>query len=297
MLRLTTEQVQFFKDQGYLTLQALAEPEEVSQMRAIFQELFQEKAGENEGAYGEMIRTSHEEQEPNSPQLLNPVNYAPQLHKMKCFENAQHVAQQLLGSEARFFFDNSILKKARTGEGTPWHQDAAFRDPRFEYKEVSIWVPLQDVDAESSCLRFIPGSHKENILEHRSANDDVTAQALQCTDSFNQSAAVACSLAAGGCTIHDPGTLHCSGPNLSDVPRLAYIMVFRILPKPAKQERIFPWLEHMQNPVQVTKRRWMMRGGLFVTLWRKLRRGEVLSWSWAIYWSKRSIRILRDRRY
>jgi len=89
MLRLTTEQVQFFKDQGYLTLEALAEPEEVSEMRAIFEKLFQAKAGENEGAYGEMIRTSHEEHEHNSPQLLNPVNYAPQLHKMKCFENAQ----------------------------------------------------------------------------------------------------------------------------------------------------------------------------------------------------------------
>jgi hypothetical protein len=277
----------------------LAEPWEVAEIRAILEKLFAARAGKNEGAYGEMIMTSHEEHEPNSPQLLNPVNYAPQLHKMKCFQNALEVAQQLLGSEARFFFDNSILKKASTGEGTPWHQDAAFRDPRFEYREVSIWVPLQDVDATSSCLQFIPGSHKykDGILEHHSVNNDVTAQALQCTGPFDQSSAVACPLTAGGCTIHDPGTLHCSGPNLSEVPRLAYIMVFRILPKLAKRERVFPWLEQMQNPVQITKRRWMMRGGIFITMWRKLRRGELLSRSWAIYWGKRSIRILRDRRY
>jgi ectoine hydroxylase-related dioxygenase (phytanoyl-CoA dioxygenase family) len=297
MLRLTPQQIQFFKDQGYLTLEALAEPREVSEMKAVFEKLFATKTGKNEGAYGEMIATSHEEHEPNSPQLLNPVNYASQLHDTKCFQNALQVAQQLLGNEARFFFDNSILKKPKIGEGTPWHQDAAFRDPRFEYKEVSIWVPLQDVDAKSSCLRFIPGSHKNIILEHHSVNDDVTAQALECTGPFDESVAVACPLSAGGCTIHDPATLHCSGPNLSETPRFAYIMVFRILPKLAKQERIFPWLELMENPVQATKRRWMMRGGLFITLWRKLRRGELLSWSWVVYWSKRSMRILRYRRY
>lgn len=297
MPRLTTEQVQFFKDQGYLTLPDLADAHEVSEMRTIFEKLFQAKAGENEGAYGELIKTSHEENEANSPQLLNPVNYAPQLHKMNCFQNALQVAQQLLGKEARFFFDNSILKRPKTGEGTPWHQDGAYRDPRFENKEVSFWIPLQNVDAKSGCLQFIPGSHKETVLEHHSVNDDVTSQALQCADQFDRTAAVACPLVAGGCTIHDPATLHSSGPNLSEVPRFAYIMVFRVLPQPAKQERTFQWLESMQNPVQATKRRWMLRGGLFITLWRKMRRGEVLSLSWVSYWSKRSIRILRDRRY
>jgi ectoine hydroxylase-related dioxygenase (phytanoyl-CoA dioxygenase family) len=294
MLKLPNERIQFFKDCGYLTLDALTDPEEIQGIRATIERLFKERAGENEGAYGDLIASDEHLAEENCPQLLNPVNYAPQLHKTRCFQNALSVAKQILGDEARFFLDLSILKMPSNGAATPWHQDEAFRDPRFEYTELTIWVPLQDVNLQNGCMQFIPSSHKRSVLEHHSMNDDLASQALQCTGPFDDSAAVACPLRAGGCTIHHPGTLHYARPNGSDRPRFAYIMVFGVSPKLRTEPRAFKWLEQRKTPFQVRKRRWMQRGGVFITAGRRLRRGDLLNWRSFVYWAKRSIRVLRS---
>jgi ectoine hydroxylase-related dioxygenase (phytanoyl-CoA dioxygenase family) len=291
-VQLTADQVRFFVDNGYLSLDAIATKEEILEIRAIIEKLFEERRGEREGAYGELIE-AQPPKEANSPQILNPVNYAPKLHKTQCFQNALSIAKQLLGNDARFFLDVSILKRARVGAGTPWHQDAAFRDPRFEYKEVAIWVPLQEVNVESGCLHFIPGSHKNSVMAHRPVNNDPASQALECVEHFNPAAEVACPLPAGGCTLHHPETLHSAGPNVSNSPRLAYIMTFAAAPRPAAAPRTFPWLDERETPVQERKRQWMRHGGIFITAWRRVRRGDFSNWQSLVYWIKRGMRTVR----
>jgi hypothetical protein len=293
VLHLTTGQVQFFTDNGYLSLESLAVPEEIPGIWISLETLIRERAGENEGAYGELISQADEAAGPNSPQILNPVNYASKLHKTRCFQNALHIAKQLLGNEARFFLDVTILKTANSGVGTAWHQDAAYRDPRFEYHDIAIWLPLQSVKVESGCLQFIPGSHRNGLLKHGWVNNDPRSQALQCTAPFDEAGAVACPLPAGGCTIHHPLALHFAGPNLSNLPRFAYIMTFGITPIPAKQPCDFPWLVGRETPNQVRRRRWMRRGGLFITDWRRIRRREVMGWRSMVYWLKRFARTIR----
>ena len=290
---LTSEQVRFFDEQGYLRVDRLTTPEEILQIRSIIQDLFHRRAGENEGAYGELIDGREQHAVVNSPQLLNPVNYAPELHKTKCFANALKIAKKLLGPDARFFLDLTILKTPKTGAATPWHQDAAFRDPRFEYREVAIWVPLQPVDVESGCLQFIPGSHRGPILTHHPMNNDLRSQALECTPSFEPAGVVACPLPMGGCSIHPPRTLHHAGPNISSTPRLAYIMVFGLPPKPAVEPQKFPWLDQRETSTQKRKRKWMRKGGAIITAWRRIRRGDLSNWRSAIFWIRRSARTLR----
>lgn len=283
-LTLTPDQVKLFHDDGYLSLNALAAPKEVPVIKDGLNQLFEERVGFEEGAYVDLLG------EMNSPQILNPVNYLPKLHKTQCFQNALAIAKQLLGKDARCFFDLTILKRAAVGPGTPWHQDEAFRDPRFEYNEITVWMPLQDVTLETSCLYFVPGSHKAPVLEHHTVEKDHGV--LSCDDNFDRSAGVPCEIAAGGCTIHHHRTLHCAGPNVSNRPRLTYIMTFGTPPKPIKQERIFPWLAERETQARARKRHWMRRGGVFITVWRRLRRGDLFDWRFIVYGIKRSIQVL-----
>jgi Phytanoyl-CoA dioxygenase (PhyH) len=292
-MELTAAQIQLLNAQGFLSLNAVTTPEEVREIRIALQELFDRRAGENEGANLDFVAGDHPEAPKTAPQIINPANYYPKLRKTACFKNSLKLAKQILGDEARCFFDLTILKLPRIGAPTPWHQDLAFRDPRFDYTEISMWVPLQDVTAESGCLRFIPGTNTMPVLPHRAANADPTSQAFECVGDFDESAAVVCPLPAGGCSIHLPGTLHSAGQNVSESPRLAYIMVFGIAPQPAKQPQIFPWLDLKETPAQARKRRWMRRGGVFVTVWRRLRQGDLNSWQSAVYGIKRLSRILR----
>lgn len=46
------------------------------------------------------------------------------------------------------------------------------------------------------------------------------------TDDVDPKGAVACPLPAGGMTIHQPKTLHYTGPNRTNTPRRAYILFF-----------------------------------------------------------------------
>ncbi len=291
--QLTAPQVQLLKTQGFLSLDAVTTQEEIREIRAALKELFDKKAGENEGANLDFVAGDHPEAPKTAPQIINPANYYPKLRKTACFKNSLKIAKQLLGEDARCFFDLTILKLPQIGAATPWHQDVAFRDPRFEYTEVNMWVPLQDVSAESGCLRYVPGSHTAPVLPHHSVNDDPTSQAFECVGDFDESTAVSCPLPAGGCSIHLPGTLHSAGPNVSPNPRLAYIMVFGIAPKPAAAPQSFPWLDLKETPAQARKRRWMRRGGAIITVWRRLRRGDLNGWQSAVYGAKRLARILR----
>ncbi len=101
---------------------------------------------------------------------------------------------------------------------------------------------------------------------------------------FEHAAAVPCPLQPGGCTIHHHRTLHFAAPNISDTARYTYIMTFGVTPKPLPEKRSFAWLNHKETPIQETKRRWLRRGGLLITAWRRLRRGDLVSWQAAGLW-------------
>jgi glycosyltransferase involved in cell wall biosynthesis/ectoine hydroxylase-related dioxygenase (phytanoyl-CoA dioxygenase family) len=290
---LQEEQVQFFEDQGYLRVENFTTAEEIREIRQALEGLFASRRGEKEGAFADLVAGADHADEMSSPQILNPVNYLPKLHQTQCFKNGLRMAKQLLGEDARCFFDLSILKKPKVGKATPWHQDEAFRDPNFEYRELTVWVALQEVKAETGCLQFIPQSHKAPVFDHRSANNDPTSQALECVGEFEHAKAVACPLKPGGCTIHHHRTLHFAAPNVSDTARYTYIMTFGVTPKPLAEKRTFAWLNQKAAPIQERKRQWMRHGGVLITAWRRLRRGDLVSWQAAVYGVRRSIKLLR----
>jgi hypothetical protein len=260
-------------------------------VRRLLEPLFASKAGEQEGAYGELTSAPGLNKTPNSPQIRLPVDYAPELHKSECFIQAFAIAKQILGDEAYFSVDIAIMKAASAGAPTPWHQDLAFRDPTFEYREVTIWIALQDSDQRSGCLMFLPGTHKGAVLEHRRPGDDKSI-ALECVGDFNPAAAVPGAIPLGGCTVHFPGTLHCSAPNLSEVPRIAYILTFGLPPRLVKAPASFPWRHQETTQMSEKRRKWLRRGGFLQIAWRRLRRGDIKNWNTLVYWTVRASRTL-----
>jgi ectoine hydroxylase-related dioxygenase (phytanoyl-CoA dioxygenase family) len=293
-LRLSDEQVARFYKDGYLPIQQITIPEEVHELRAGIEDLFQRRVGEKEGAQEDFLAGEKNGVKKTAPQIMNPVNYLPELHRTQCFKNAQAIARQILGENARCVCDLAILKQAYVGTGTPWHQDEAFRDPSLEYHEMNIWVALQDANAENGCLRYLPGSHQNEVLVHGPPNNDPTSQALECIGVFDKDTVVTCELPAGGCTMHHSRMLHGAGPNVSGDSRLAYVMVFGVPPTPARQAREFPWLAKRDTAARARRRQWMLRGGVLIAAWRKLRRDGFSSWNAVAQSVGRSIRNLRS---
>lgn len=290
------QQAESFASQGFLTFPGLVSAGELRELKKTIEDLFEKRAGEKEGAHLDLVAPGKPGTAQTSPQITNPVNYAPHLRQTQFFQNAQGIAKQLLGVKARCLWDFAILKTPENGAPTPWHQDEASRDPNFEYTELTIWIALQDTSVENGCLRFIPGSNLGGVFDHGFANDDSSCHALKCVHDFDVESAVACPLRAGDCTIHHPRTLHSSSPNISARPRFGYILVFGLPPRPSDAHRTFPWLQERHTIAQGRRRQWMRRGGLFVTIWRKMRRREVPDWPSVKYALKRSLEVLHSGR-
>ena len=258
---LTPEQIAQFRADGFLALPSITTPAEVAQLRGIFDRLFAEGAGWNKGAQFDLAGTD-ESQRPALPQILNPVEFAPELRATQFRQNALAIARQLLGADAEPWFEHAILKPPRYGAATPWHQDEAHRDdPGVTYEQLSVWLPLQEATVANGCMRFIARSHLGPVLPHHSPGDDPRVTALECVGGFAPADAIPCPLPAGGATIHHCRTLHAAGPNGSDLPRRAYILAFRSAVRPDTAFRGYPWNGEKHTAAQARHTAWQNRGG------------------------------------
>ncbi len=237
---LTQEQIDFFLENGYLTIPNIMPLEEVEWMSKVYDRLFSERAGRNTGDQFDLAGTDEEGKEAVLPQILGPVKYAPELADSQLWVNGAHIVKQLLGAEASFGDGHMIFKPALIGAETPWHQDEAYWDPALNYNNVSIWVPLQEAKIENGCMWFVPGSHRLEVHPHQSVGGNVKIHALEVIGA-DVSQAVACPLPPGGATVHSSRTLHYTGPNRSDIPRRAYILGGGNACTPRNDGRTFPW--------------------------------------------------------
>ncbi len=239
-IKLTNEQTTFYHREGYLAIDAITTPEEVAWLREIYDRLFAQRAGREEGNQFDLAGADEEGVTASLPQILRPDKYAPELARSLCRVNALAIAKQLLGAEAEYHGEHAILKPALHGAETPWHQDEAYWDADLEYNELSVWIPLQEANLENGCMHFIPGSHKLEVMPHHPINHDPRIHGLE-IDASDASKAVACPLPPGGATFHGPRMLHYTPPNRSAIPRRAYILGFGTPAKKRVTPRDFYW--------------------------------------------------------
>jgi ectoine hydroxylase-related dioxygenase (phytanoyl-CoA dioxygenase family) len=124
----------------------------------------------------------------------------------------------LVGPDVRLYWDQAVYKKPRTPSPFPWHQDNgyAFIEPQ---QYLTCWIALTDADEENGCPWVVPGVHRLGTLAHR-----VTGTGLVCLDRAD--GAVAVPAKRGSIVVFSSLTPHCTGANVTDGVRKAYIVQF-----------------------------------------------------------------------
>lgn len=225
-LPLAREDVRRFRKEGFVRLERFAPAEEVEAVAPIYDRLFQLRTGWEEGNYFDMGAPDESETHVyGAPQLLQLSRYAPELKTLPLVRRCHALARQILGPSAKLDLDHGIFKPAKCSAPTPWHQDEAFWDGRYDHDGLSIWIPLEPVDAKSGCMQFVPRSHRREVMRHQTINNDPRVHGLEVADLSPPTVEV-CPLPLGGATVHHARTLHYSAPNTSPKNRRAYILVF-----------------------------------------------------------------------
>jgi ectoine hydroxylase-related dioxygenase (phytanoyl-CoA dioxygenase family) len=107
-----------------------------------------------------------------------------------------------------------------------WHQDSVYSGWHLT-PSTSAWVALTASHPSNGCMRVIPGSHKQGVLDHANARDDANllfrGERVQTVD---ESRAVDVVLQPGEMSLHHSNLIHGSNPNTSDEPRIGFIVRF-----------------------------------------------------------------------
>jgi len=248
-VNLTQDQIKFFVEEGYISLDNLTDSDDVVFLRKLYDKLFSEKAGRDLGDQFDLAGTDEEGKTQSLPQILNPAKYAPEMNDSRLLLNATNITKQLLGGNAVCEFAHAIYKPPKIGSETPWHQDAAYWKPHLKYNSISIWVPLQEATEENGCMQFVPRSQNHDIIKHQSINNDPRIHGLELAPDEIEKVrnSVVCPLKPGGATIHGPYMLHRTGPNNSEIPRRALILNAMLPPESRKNPLRFPWLEEKET--------------------------------------------------
>jgi len=238
------DQVRQFREQGFLAVERITTDEEVAWLADVWDELFADRR-----KWFDLAQPFGALEDVSVGQMLMPEKHAPALRDTLYFRNARRIASRLLGEQepSLHAWGHMVLKPARRGRATPWHQDESYWEPDFDYHAVGAWLPLEDVDGHNGCMCFVPGSHRGEVLPHRHLDDDPRLHLLEVDVPVDTSTHVAVPLRVGGATFHHPRTLHATAPNRTERPRRAFANEFQTAPVRREVPRPKPWLDEQKR--------------------------------------------------
>lgn len=126
---------------------------------------------------------------------------------------ALDIVESMIGPDVLFYNVTYIIKEPNSASHVSWHQDLTYWGLSHD-DQVSMGLALSLADAESGCMRMLPGSHKQGVVGHETTADDNNALLQgQTVRDVDESGAVLCPLRPGEASFHHGWTLHASMPN------------------------------------------------------------------------------------
>lgn len=158
-----------------------------------------------------------------------------QLQKMDCapyfrdyFKHPKWVAlaEALTGESTNADQPQWFNKPPNTNHITPPHQDNYYFC-LVPSNVVTIWMALDEVDAENGCLRYVSGSHKNGFREHAKSKVLGFSQGITDYSPDDFACEVAVRLQPGDVVAHHGMTIHRADANMSDIRhRRSFAMVY-----------------------------------------------------------------------
>lgn len=229
---LTDAEVASYEQHGFVLAPNLLDEEELALLRDAAAEVHAGRLRDVDPAVVEKIGWK--------PGVEDPIrvnDYAalisPMLRSLLEKRSISESAARLMGTTEVRLFQSGIIYKEPFRPGEPpttigWHTDRAYWRTCTSDRMLTAWIPLQDTRREVGTLEMLDGSHRWDSPEVDTLRLAKTFRDLDTDEQLARLAAagvephpVPVCLAAGGVSFHSCRVFHGSGPNLSEVPRIA----------------------------------------------------------------------------
>ena len=226
--RLADEQVQFYRENGYLAGIRMLNDKQVEVLREEVAALVDPNHPGNDLFYE---FNSNESADPQKIlfHALGGWRIAPGMHDLLWNPAFTLPASQLLEGAVRFWHDQIFYKPAHHGGVVIWHQDYSYWTRTRPMAHLSCWIGLDDSTRENGCVHYVPGSHRWNLLPRADfANDMDAILSSLSADQKREFKPIPIQLKQGECSFHHPLMVHGSYENRTDRSRRAVVLnVFR----------------------------------------------------------------------
>ena len=162
--------------------------------------------------------------------LMLPSTYYPPLKGSLYEQRAASIASQLYPStDLVVDYDQLLAKPPERPEAVfAWHQDLHYWPKTQDTRTASFWLAIDNVSEENGCIRFVPGSHKEEKLrECRPLLGDRSKSHTLVADIREGDKIVPAIINRGDLTVHNERIVHGSGGNFSKRWRRAWVIAYR----------------------------------------------------------------------
>ena len=208
---LTQEQLAFYQEKGYLLPQKqLFSKSKQDALINIFEEHLENKGTK----LSDELDTPHFRDERLLDFLLAPEVLA--------------VVESLIGPHIGLFSSHFISKEPGKGRRTPWHEDSAYWEGKFDRldKIVTIWLAIDNSNRTNGCMGVVPGTHTHGFSEYETVEDPenstFTTEIKKGTFDLND--VVWLELEKGQYSLHDARIIHGANANTSKNRRCGYTM-------------------------------------------------------------------------
>ena len=132
----------------------------------------------------------------------------------------------ILGPDVMMWSCEYFIKEANTDKIVSWHQDLTYWGMDGSDHEVTAWIALSSASEAAGCMKFVPGSHREQLVPHNDtfAEDNLLSRGQEIAVEVNEEDAVAAALQPGEMSLHHGRLFHGSGPNTTDDRRIGLVI-------------------------------------------------------------------------
>ena len=130
-------------------------------------------------------------------------------------------ASKVLGPDLMTWSGQLFIKEANSPKIVSWHQDLTYWG-LDNAEETTCWVALSPATVDSGCMKFVPGTHKTQIVPHNDTYDEnnLLTRGQEIAVDVDEKDAVSVVLQPGQASMHHGHLFHASGPNTTNDRRI-----------------------------------------------------------------------------
>jgi len=213
-LRLSEGEVRFYKEEGYLLLPGLLDEITAAELRREVLDIMEQTAN--------LSRERLQRARGSGDKLIQTSQYlsGSALDEVVNSEALRLLAEQLMEGPSTLYMPFTAVKSGGGGGRFHFHQDNQYT--RFDGPGINIWIALSPMSPENGCLQVVPRTHLAGTLDSvENPDGDGHRTVAQDPTRF-----LPVRMRPGDAIAFSRLTLHGSGANQTDEPRVAYAIQF-----------------------------------------------------------------------